>query len=85
MCVAAVWCLVLSCRKAVPLWWVRLIIILMGSQTDANSSNGKATVEHRGRKGRRRGVHVYNGVRVCVCYRGGCAGEGMLEDGSAQN
>ncbi len=28
--------------KAFPLWWVRLIIILMASQSDANSSNGKA-------------------------------------------
>lgn len=27
--------------KACPLWWVRLIIILITSQSDANSSNGK--------------------------------------------
>lgn len=35
------WCTV-ELTKAFPLWWVRLIIILMASQSDANSSNGKA-------------------------------------------
>lgn len=28
--------------KAFPLWWVRVIIILMASQSDANSPNGEA-------------------------------------------
>lgn len=35
----------LELTKAFPCWWVGLIIILMASQSDAKSSNGKATVE----------------------------------------
>lgn len=31
-----------SLLKAFPLWWVRVIIILMASQSDANSPNGEA-------------------------------------------
>lgn len=38
--------------KVLPLGWVRLIIILMASQSDANSSNGKARDGERGVRGR---------------------------------
>lgn len=53
--------------KAFPLWWVRLIVILMASQSDANSYNGKARAglggEAGGVKGGERGEMEVHKIR----------------------